>query len=775
MLSHLCQARLWTRSERKVETDFKTTGSSRRLKSESILDRVTENEFRDEGIPVSETKSCDSNEYDSTCLETTLHRNPWAIKMNKTANRNLSTFNTDYSSLKVSENPAYGLSLLWFDSKTGNHDDNLDSENRNLKDECNNYEIINDDDALSKSQNQILERYQSKPEIIQNYTSPDKNEKMEFNNPNDCCGSIKAKDKTQQLFENIISESKDNILQINNKALSKINIESKDKLSASISRSWNKSKSYDCLRENYVGIEKKTVPPISKFECGSTFLSHANRIKKRVDSLPLASEKLMSEHEQISLWTENYLPKYNQNNNQNPCLNNEWYQLSLPRYQKLPFQKHQSPPPSHKISQDINSVLQKSSQTNPANVSMVIMQATVLYLDTENTIPLENSSLPMGSLVTALYKESDCLYIQTPHGLKGFVNCSNCMAIGILTDQFFTAVDKTKTLETKDNLINQKKTEDNSENSDSGEESEIEQPISMEPLRETNYSKLAKDKTNYINILHKNNVDELLSMISKHTLFQNTPENIENNLPSNICPYLKNKENLSNQKLENSNSDKIISNPIFSLQECKKKNEESKNSNSRKIYSNEIKNLNMNNNSISDSWGTEESATEQFCLNGLDISENIYSNNIQLLTDIPNNLKIQPEINEEKTDDIGSLNMNKNNQFTTTQEIISEKSEDICSIDKRKWKKNNSETNSIISESLLKSSNHSNDLNKTCICTMLAIIQDYRSEEEGTLKIKKGDLVTLLKTVNSEWMWVRSADGTEGYIPSVCTSQVGIF
>lgn len=88
---------------------------------------------------------------------------------------------------------------------------------------------------------------------------------------------------------------------------------------------------------------------------------------------------------------------------------------------------------------DTASVLCNASKASPANVPMVVMQCSRLHSHIGCKPPFQQTSLPMGTLVTALYQESDWLYVQTPHGIEGFVSSSNCVPIGTVNEPTHTS------------------------------------------------------------------------------------------------------------------------------------------------------------------------------------------------------------------------------------------------------------------------------------------------------------------------------------------------
>ncbi|XP_072143143.1 uncharacterized protein [Dermacentor andersoni] len=61
------------------------------------------------------------------------------------------------------------------------------------------------------------------------------------------------------------------------------------------------------------------------------------------------------------------------------------------------------------------------------NEAMVVMQCVQLHLG-----GTPQSVLPMGTLVTALYRHRDWICVQTPHGLRGFVRHGSCAPLGTL-------------------------------------------------------------------------------------------------------------------------------------------------------------------------------------------------------------------------------------------------------------------------------------------------------------------------------------------------------
>ncbi|GFT77443.1 uncharacterized protein NPIL_427461 [Nephila pilipes] len=88
---------------------------------------------------------------------------------------------------------------------------------------------------------------------------------------------------------------------------------------------------------------------------------------------------------------------------------------------------------------DTITLLYNASKASPANIPMVVMQCSRLHSHIGSKPPFQQTSLPMGTLVTALYQESDWLYVQTPHGVEGFIIASNCVPIGTTNDPGHTS------------------------------------------------------------------------------------------------------------------------------------------------------------------------------------------------------------------------------------------------------------------------------------------------------------------------------------------------
>lgn len=74
--------------------------------------------------------------------------------------------------------------------------------------------------------------------------------------------------------------------------------------------------------------------------------------------------------------------------------------------------------------------LNQASIDEPANIPIVISFTSVLY-QTQNGIQ-DEISLPLGTIVNAIFKIDQWLYCTTPHNKEGYVIYSACLPLGIL-------------------------------------------------------------------------------------------------------------------------------------------------------------------------------------------------------------------------------------------------------------------------------------------------------------------------------------------------------
>jgi hypothetical protein len=79
---------------------------------------------------------------------------------------------------------------------------------------------------------------------------------------------------------------------------------------------------------------------------------------------------------------------------------------------------------------NINDFLSKCSLQNPANIPVVLSNASILY-QTRTGSQIE-IPLPLGMVVNSIFKNQNWLYVQTPHNEEGYVNFHACLPLGII-------------------------------------------------------------------------------------------------------------------------------------------------------------------------------------------------------------------------------------------------------------------------------------------------------------------------------------------------------
>ncbi|CAG9585122.1 unnamed protein product [Danaus chrysippus] len=79
---------------------------------------------------------------------------------------------------------------------------------------------------------------------------------------------------------------------------------------------------------------------------------------------------------------------------------------------------------------DLDTFLTEATIDRPGNIPVVIAFPTTLY-QTQKELQRE-LTLPLGTVVNAVFKNQQWLYTQTPHGDEGYVMYSACLPLGIL-------------------------------------------------------------------------------------------------------------------------------------------------------------------------------------------------------------------------------------------------------------------------------------------------------------------------------------------------------
>ncbi|XP_068629936.1 uncharacterized protein [Battus philenor] len=82
---------------------------------------------------------------------------------------------------------------------------------------------------------------------------------------------------------------------------------------------------------------------------------------------------------------------------------------------------------------DLDSFLSTATIDRPGNIPVVIAFPTTLY-QTQKDSQME-LTLPLGTVVNAVFKNQQWVYAQTPHGNEGYVLYSACLPLGILPNK----------------------------------------------------------------------------------------------------------------------------------------------------------------------------------------------------------------------------------------------------------------------------------------------------------------------------------------------------
>ncbi|CAH2990476.1 unnamed protein product [Chilo suppressalis] len=85
---------------------------------------------------------------------------------------------------------------------------------------------------------------------------------------------------------------------------------------------------------------------------------------------------------------------------------------------------------------DLDSFLSEASLDRPGNIPVVVAYPTTLY-QTQTGEQLE-LTLPLGTVVNAVFKNQQWLFVQTPHAQQGYVMYNACLPLGILPNKTST-------------------------------------------------------------------------------------------------------------------------------------------------------------------------------------------------------------------------------------------------------------------------------------------------------------------------------------------------
>ncbi|XP_014370901.2 uncharacterized protein LOC106720674 isoform X1 [Papilio machaon] len=87
---------------------------------------------------------------------------------------------------------------------------------------------------------------------------------------------------------------------------------------------------------------------------------------------------------------------------------------------------------------DLDSFLSAASIDHPGNIPVVIAFPTILYQTQKDC--QQELTLPLGTVVNAVFKNQQWVYAQTPHGHEGYLLYTACLPLGILPNR--TSVQK---------------------------------------------------------------------------------------------------------------------------------------------------------------------------------------------------------------------------------------------------------------------------------------------------------------------------------------------
>lgn len=87
---------------------------------------------------------------------------------------------------------------------------------------------------------------------------------------------------------------------------------------------------------------------------------------------------------------------------------------------------------------NVDDFLSKCSLSSPANIPVVLSNASILYQTRTGYNQIE-VPIPLGMIVNSIFlvksTNQNWLYVQTPHGEEGYVNYNACMPLGIIPNQ----------------------------------------------------------------------------------------------------------------------------------------------------------------------------------------------------------------------------------------------------------------------------------------------------------------------------------------------------
>ncbi|CAG9783996.1 unnamed protein product [Diatraea saccharalis] len=82
---------------------------------------------------------------------------------------------------------------------------------------------------------------------------------------------------------------------------------------------------------------------------------------------------------------------------------------------------------------DLDSFLSEASLDRPGNIPVVVAYPTTLYQTQKES--QRELTLPLGTVVNAVFKNQQWLFVQTPHAQQGYVVYNACLPLGILPNK----------------------------------------------------------------------------------------------------------------------------------------------------------------------------------------------------------------------------------------------------------------------------------------------------------------------------------------------------
>ncbi|XP_050534464.1 uncharacterized protein LOC126901771 [Daktulosphaira vitifoliae] len=100
---------------------------------------------------------------------------------------------------------------------------------------------------------------------------------------------------------------------------------------------------------------------------------------------------------------------------------------------------------------NLDKFLSRSSIDHPGNIPMVLCASCLLYQTQHDDQYQTEVALPLGMVVNAVFKNTDWLYVQTPHAEEGYVPYKCCLPLSVIPS--LMADDKVPCWETQSDVF----------------------------------------------------------------------------------------------------------------------------------------------------------------------------------------------------------------------------------------------------------------------------------------------------------------------------------